>query len=191
MVNYARRETNNPSAGDALKQRLSAAGLSPEGWQELVLKSSTETGSSGQAVTGIAPELGVLSMLLSQLDELMQANARPERIVPMSEAAVDAAKAMSVGTSARIQRLGTALNLSPFATKDLLAEICQELAQPISVMNCTIEAITRGILGPVEAQQRDMLGLAKNCGYRVRDLLNQMRSVVGVPASLKPEDRKP
>lgn len=199
MTSYMR---NHPGTDNSkLEDKLREAGLTADGWQELTMKSdpgevadpaeTVVTATASGIMPSSPPELGVLAVLLSQLDELMTgSDDKPQQALALVASAAKEAESLSAKTDAKVKKLGKKISRKADpgdrSPAELLAEIAQELAQPVSVLNCTVDMLNRGCLGPVMPQQRDMLTIARGCGLRVNYLLSQLRQVVGLPQSLSP-----
>jgi len=69
----------------------------------------------------------------------------------------------------------------------LLAEIVQELCQPLAVINCSIDMIRLRNLGAVTEQQEHMLELASSSGERLKKLIDRLMEISGVPTALEPD----
>jgi hypothetical protein len=69
----------------------------------------------------------------------------------------------------------------------LLAEVVQELCQPLAVINCSIDMIKSKHLGEVSNAQLEMLDLASTSGERVRLLVDKLLELSGLPRTLTPD----
>jgi len=72
-------------------------------------------------------------------------------------------------------------------TLELVAEIVQELAQPLSAMNCAVDMTLQERIGPLAAAQKNILALAADSGGKIADLFERLRKVTGLPRSLSPD----
>jgi hypothetical protein len=70
---------------------------------------------------------------------------------------------------------------------DLLAEIAQELVQFLSAINCAVHMTLGGLIGTINQDQREVLGVASDCGNRLAGLLKRLIQIVGLPKSLHPD----
>jgi signal transduction histidine kinase len=70
-----------------------------------------------------------------------------------------------------------------------LAEIAQELAQPLTAINTSLEMILRGYAGDVSAEQVCLLNLASGSGEHMHYLMDQLVSIVGYPINLGVDER--
>jgi hypothetical protein len=69
----------------------------------------------------------------------------------------------------------------------VLAEIVQELCQPLAVINCALSMILSKSLGEVTAQQAEMLNLAVNGGDKMKQLTDSLMEISGLPTTLSPD----
>ena len=69
----------------------------------------------------------------------------------------------------------------------MLAEIGQEICQPLSVINCSLDMVRGKALGPLTPPQEEMLALAAESGARLDMLANKIIEISGVPKGTKPD----
>ncbi len=69
----------------------------------------------------------------------------------------------------------------------ILAEITQEICQPLSVVNCSIDMVREQKLGDLQKSQIDMLDLAATSGQRLSTLVDRLSEITGMPTTLSPE----
>ncbi|MEE9367337.1 MAG: hypothetical protein V3V05_00580 [Pontiella sp.] len=62
-----------------------------------------------------------------------------------------------------------------------LAEVAQELMQPLTAINASLEMMLHGYVGDVTSEQKDLLGLASNSGEHLKFLMNMLVDIVGCP----------
>jgi signal transduction histidine kinase len=70
---------------------------------------------------------------------------------------------------------------------EVLAEIAQELCQPLSVINCAIGMLKAGSLGAVTEQQVNMLDLAGESGEKLQVLIDNLMEISGMPETRSPD----
>ncbi|MFH1029389.1 MAG: hypothetical protein V1791_15425 [Pseudomonadota bacterium] len=204
VLKYIRAHGDEASAAEELKERLAGAGMTPAGWRELVIKSE-RAGDGGFVGMSADPlSLGVLAMLLSELDTMMAGVANPHalgaKLVEIGQKAQEAAQV----TQQHIEELGKVVEaetltvgetedeqaksrLSRPAMMDILAEIAQELVQFLSAIDCAVHMTLEGLIGPINQDQREVLGVASDCGNRLAGLLKRLTQIVGLPKSLHPD----
>ncbi len=70
---------------------------------------------------------------------------------------------------------------------EVLAEIGQELCQPLAVINCTLGLVVSESIGEVTADQREMLNLAISSEEKLKLLADRLMELSGVPTTLSPD----
>ncbi len=70
----------------------------------------------------------------------------------------------------------------------LMAELGQELRQPLTVIMGSVDILIGQYFGPVSEEQRPFLDMAAESSKKLDDLINQMTRIAGVPISLNPEE---
>jgi signal transduction histidine kinase len=152
--------------------------------------------------------VGVLAMLLSELDEMMQSVANPRALSSkLSEIGQKAQEVASVAEQ-RIEDFGKVLQqedevligldeaqqaqvkMSRQSMVELLAEIVQELCQSLSAINCAVGMTLAGHIGDINEDQRQVLNVAATCGHRLDELLDRIIEIVGLPKGLQPDKEK-
>ncbi len=187
-----------------LKSSMLANGMTPEGWKELAVRSGAGGNAPGasEAYAGLA----ALGALLDKLDRLMSSEkgdtpAAQQAIAQVQQgvqrAADQAAGKIHDLESAVVKTAGgldapdaswRRLSAEQQArTLELVAEIVQELAQPLSAMNCAVDMTLQERIGPLAAAQKNILALAADSGGKIADLFERLRKVTGLPRSLSPD----
>ncbi|OVE74447.1 hypothetical protein BVX94_00305 [bacterium B17] len=70
---------------------------------------------------------------------------------------------------------------------EVLAEIGQELCQPLAVINCSLQMLASKALGDVNEQQVNMIQMAEESGQRLHELINRLMEISGVPDAMSPD----
>jgi len=70
----------------------------------------------------------------------------------------------------------------------LIAEIVQELCQPLSVIQCTIEVLLTEQIEAISTTERHILELACSSTERLGALIQELFSIVGHPDDLVPKE---
>jgi hypothetical protein len=70
-----------------------------------------------------------------------------------------------------------------------LAEVAQELMQPITAITASLEMMLNGFVGEISEEQRDLLGVAANSGEHLKYLMKELIDIVGCPANKGVDDR--
>ncbi|OVE75905.1 hypothetical protein BVX97_03065 [bacterium E08(2017)] len=200
--------------GDSdLKDKLSSGGLTVEEWQHLLFKSGVGASIPTDDASGVEM-VGHLATLLHQMEassHLVESTAEGEgvdkesienimgdvdkevqKMVLRAEKKIqtlvekvkeedddDATEAKSGETKKR--------GISKRKLLEQLAEVVQELCQPLSVINCSIEMILQGAIGEVSEPQVEMLKLADDSTRKVQVLIDHLLELSGVPKTLQPD----
>ncbi len=82
---------------------------------------------------------------------------------------------------------GRPLRLTRGRLLELLAEIVQELCQPLSVVQCTLDMLASGRMGEVSPGQVEMIALATESARHLQALIDGLKAVAGNPDALAPD----
>jgi hypothetical protein len=209
ILRYIKRKGVDAAADSGLKDRLMEHGLSADGWHELVVKSGVDTKAVGAAVgadrVNEGSETGrLLAMLLTRLSEVVSVSpsAPGETADQVVGKLADEVKKTTERAESKIRnltdgvrRLAASPGKGGETGKDpvevwitaAVAEICQELRQPLAVVNCTIDIVVGGKLGPLDPVQRETLRMAMDCCQRLALLVSKLETISGMPSSLTPD----
>lgn len=191
------------------RDRLSAVGLSSDEWRQMVVQSKR---SSGQAGDGSGPEwslsanLGTLSMVLEKLEGLMRTDQPAgSRVKELVDEAHTNVSSLAESTQKKIQSLGelirheegrndktvegAGIQMNASDLLATLAEIAQELAQPLTAINTSLEMILYGYAGQVNHDQKNLLQLATGSAEHMHYLMEQLLGIVGYPTNLGVDER--
>ncbi|MBN2301529.1 MAG: hypothetical protein JXN60_03330 [Lentisphaerae bacterium] len=176
-----------------LQERLISGGLSPDAWSDLLNKSGI-AGSGG----GIAA-VGHLAMLLAEMeknvgegqlsDVLEGVHAEVRKMVVRTERKIlDLVESMRDEDEAGVETDAAADGkMTKRRMLTILAEIAQELCQPLAVMNCSIDMLKSGTIGQVNEQQTNMLSLALESGAKLGKLIDRLTKISGLPTTMSPD----
>lgn len=78
---------------------------------------------------------------------------------------------------------GQGRNMSQRELLAALAEVAQELMQPLTAINASLEMMVQGYVGDVTEEQHDILKLASNSGEHLKYLMKELIEIVGCPAN--------
>lgn len=216
VLRYIQTHADNPALAGELQERLVGAGLTPEGWKELVVKSGKEPvmveavgPGRGDGSSGTDPvSLGVLAMLLSELDQMMANVTDPHAVGNKLVEIGQHAQQVADMAAKRLEDLKNVLQqedellvnmdessrskvkMSRATLMELLAEIVQELCQSLSAINCAVGMTLAGHIGDINEDQKQVLSVAATCGHRLDDLLDRLIEIVGLPKGLQPDKEK-
>ncbi|MGI6087567.1 MAG: hypothetical protein ACOYCD_06440 [Kiritimatiellia bacterium] len=189
----------------SMRADLMAAGMTPAGWKELMIRGGTE-GGGGPDASDAYNGLAALGALLDKLDHLMSsekgdtpaARQAIEEVRQGVQRAADQAAGKIHDLESTVAKTAGGLD-APAAswrrlsaeqqarTLELVAEIVQELAQPLSAMNCAVDMTLQERIGPLASSQKDILALAADSGEKIANLFDRLRNVTGLPQSLIPD----
>jgi hypothetical protein len=127
---------------------------------------------------------GVVSQISTEVGQ-MAAGAAKRMAAIADEIQADAQAAEAAETAARKQ--GHSVQLSRKRLLDMLAEVVQELAQPLAVINCSVDMVRSQKLGELVESQQQMLTLVAESSERLKGLVAGLQRIVGVPATMSPD----
>jgi hypothetical protein len=203
---------DNVIDGD-LGDKLTEGGLSLEGWQELLVKSGAARDGVGGGKEGDgsgASAIGHLTTLLAKMEESVESEVHDHTqqtaeelksvlgqvdkevqklVVKTQQKILDIAKDIEEEEKAEAE--GKPQKKRGGMTKkrllEVLAEVIQELCQPLSVINCTVQMMVSRGLGEITDQQSDMLKLADESGQRLQMVIDKLVEITGLPATMNPD----
>ena len=210
LMRYMKRKEAGELEDSGLKDRLETAGLSPFRWDGLLAKTGKEGASGGGLAATFDQVAGLLSRIERSVEVLSSHQDEDSRqsLVDTVQAANDQVDALVADTAQRIrdlaedvradeeaanaaekaaERQGISLRLSRARLLAMLAEIVQELCQPLSVIGCALDMMNGGKMGNVSEDQKAMLALITDSTFKLRSLIAGLESVVGVPESMSPD----
>lgn len=189
-----------------LKERLFEGGLDVDGWRDLVARSGVNKGGGEGSEDGGMESVGHLAVLLHEMENSI-ASAGKGSVEGLDKVAIQVQKEIAGLVSKTEQKiLSLVENMQneneaeskgqpvPEAKRmprkklmEILAEIAQELCQPLAVINCSVDMIRGGSLGEVASTQLEMLCLAAESGARLETLINKLMKISGVPETRSPD----
>ena len=214
LLRYMKAKGQDGIEGSPLQVRLSEEGLPIDVWLDLMFKSDVlgPGGLGGGSADGATIEH--LSTLLTRMEEvvgnlaaapdiesreqftgvLTEVNAeighivtetthKIERIAQEVRADEDAVEE----TEEEARKRGIGIRLSRKQLLELLAEIVQELFQPLAVIHCSIDMMTSERLGDVSESQVDVLSLASDSIRKLRSLVDGLLQISGFPSGTSPD----
>lgn len=192
-----------------LKDRLIEEGLTPDEWDDLLEKSGAgdklaETlpdypdrlAARSAAVSDLVSSLSRLGVIGGQSSPATPAPATEDidRVLTQVGDAVaklvDQTQKKIDGFSSKVKasREGRqSPGISRKAIVEFLAEIVQELRQPLAVIMSVVDSMNSGMLGSMTAQQSAMLGLAASSAQRLDLLISKVAEISGMPTELSPD----
>jgi hypothetical protein len=186
---------------DQAKAQLGAADLTPAEWRKMVVQSKRQDHSGGDdAEFSLGANLGTLGMVLEKLEALMRTEQPSQsEVAGLIEKAQANVSGLTEYTEKKINSLseiiqgevpeektvgGSAINMRASDLLATLAEIAQELAQPLTAINTSLEMVLNGYVGEVSDEQKSLLTLANGSGEHMHYLMDQLQAIVGYPTNL-------
>jgi hypothetical protein len=164
-------------------------------WKRIVVESRKNAG--GGSNPPIMAELNTLTMVLEKLEHLMKSDATDGgQVEHLLGQASDNLGNTTHSTKEKLDSLSKQLCITEEDTgtvgghaqemdrKELLssiAEIAQELMQPLTAINASLEMLLCGYVGEVAIDQRNLLSLASNSGDDLNYLMKELIKIVGIP----------
>jgi hypothetical protein len=188
-----------------LEKRLGEEGVDISDWHRLLAMGSAEDGHA--AVTQLAELLNRLEKNVSELQEksdpktqeqiagdLKEVNAEvrilAEKTQVKIEGLVEAVQAdmnEAAAMEEEAAKQGHHLKISRGRMLTILAEVVQELCQPLAVISCSIDMLIAKSLGEVNAPQVEVLQLVSESATRIKTLIKNLELITGHPSSLQPD----
>jgi len=216
VLRYMRTKGLEGVVDGELKRHLAGDGLDDAEFQDLVRKSGarSELAAAAPGVPGGEfTALQHIAVLLSRLQNIVEhvgTTVGEDESTKLVETAVSVQQAVATATEdteRKIQQLaneieeekraesregekpkpGAPPGMSRARMLEILAEIVQELCQPLSVINCTLQMMLSGKLGSVSESQTAMIKLAQESSERIRMLTDSLRRISGEPETLSPD----
>lgn len=178
-------------------------------------KGGSEKGGSGGAAGGGMEGMQALFLLLNRLDSLLVPPGAPTETDPaaredrrkkvaevtdmiqrqINDAATAAENQInafgevvaSMATAAEKEERRQEHDMSRHRLLQVLAEIIQELFQPLSVISSTLEMMLTRRLGEINEDQESMLRLSSSSSERLTHLSEKLRSLCGNPETRIPD----
>jgi hypothetical protein len=196
------RTGDDPEQLAALHESLVNRGLSEEGWQELIITRESSSGTgSGDSAGGLG-DIKALTLLLAKLGETIDQS----RTAPITEALHELAgethrqmETLAAKTEKKIATLrrmldhesldasGKPIQLSRKQLMEFLAEIGQELSQPLTVVSATIDMLRAQRAGILTEAQGELLNMTADSTSRLAHLVDCLIRIAGNPLSTHPD----
>jgi signal transduction histidine kinase len=183
-------QSQGTAAAEAL---LEDSGFPGNDWQKIVIDSGTRGTGDG----GLASGLNTLATVFEQLEQLMKSEtAHDSRVKDLLGQANENLDDTIDHTREKLEALshqindgeastigGQAHSMSREELLTALSEVAQELMQPLTAINASVEMMLNGFVGSVTDEQHDLLSLAANSGEHLKFLMNMLITIVGCPAN--------
>ncbi len=178
-------------------------------WRQITVGSTRKKhgigpGTSGSGIEGLSGSMDSLAIILGELNTMIRRNDQHEGIGELLEQVEKDVAGITVRTEKKINELGDKIfadeagkttvegSASRMTVAQLLgdiAEITQELIQPLTSIDAVLEMMLSGYVGDIPKEQRDLLTLAAGSGDHLGYLMEQLKQIVGMPRTLKTDPR--
>lgn len=156
-------------------------------WRKIVVESrkSASPGGSSQLAEG----LSTLTTVFEKLEQLMRSDAPDGSTVKdLLGQANDNLEDRLGTTREKLAALsstigGQAWSMSRSELLASLAEVAQELMQPLTAINASLEMMMQGYVGKISEEQKDLLTLASQSGEHLKFLMDMLIDIVGCPTN--------
>ena len=187
-------------AGDA--ENLLSDTLFPESeWKRIVVESGQPTAHDSSAP--IASGINSLANVFEKLEHLLSsegANGTQVRdlLGKANENLDDTISTTKEKLGALSQQIkddenrtvgGQGRNMKQSELLAALSEVAQELMQPLTAINASLEMMLEGYVGDVSEEQHDLLELASNSGEHLKYLMRELIEIVGCPTNKGVDNR--
>lgn len=204
MVDMVRRCAEKPDSLEDLRKQLLDSGLSLAEWRVLLAESGVDTGARHDDQT--------IARLLESVEELAAQRADSDTSSPamthalemigrevesliqhtQGQAAslaqrVDADRSTVAELEKRARESGVGLQLSREELLGSLAEINQELVQPLTTSSAMLQMLSSSKMGDLSDGQRDVLKMATEGMDRLEKLIAYLQRISGFPIELAPD----
>ncbi len=191
------------------KNLLHADEIPDREWRKITVEGTRKrhkinTVSAGDTGALLTETLSSLASMMEKLETMMPKDNRRDELGEILEQVEKDVAGVAARTQKKITDLGkkiseeetdettvggAAQKMSKAQLLGDIAEITQELAQPLTAIDAIIEMILTGFVGNVPEEQRDLLKLAAGSGDHLGYLLEQLKDIVGMPKELGTQTR--
>lgn len=188
--------TNGTDAADKL---ISNTDFPNTDWRRIVVESQQP--SNADASLPIAAGLNTLTSVFEKLESLMKTEGSDNnQLKNLLGQATDNIDVTADSTKEKLEVLSQQLDDTGtigghgqrMSRKELLSsisEISQELMQPLTAINASLEMMLGGYVGEVNQEQKTMLELASNSGTHLTYLMKELIAIVGCPMNKGVDER--
>ncbi|MEN7973239.1 MAG: hypothetical protein ABFR47_05345 [Verrucomicrobiota bacterium] len=182
----------------AAEELISGTNFPSAEWRRIIVEN--RNGEGKQTAPSIMDSLNTLTMVFEKLENVMKSSENDEtRVQDLLGQANDNLEGTTHSTKKKLDSLseqlytiededtGTIDNHAQMMNrKELLssiAEIAQELMQPLTAINASVEMLLSGYVGEVTPDQRNLLSLANSSGDDLNYLMKELIEIVGIPTN--------
>lgn len=202
------KNSSEENIDEGLKNKLIDGGLSKQSWDMLLMASGKKQSKSEKWVRNTElPEYEQLQEKLRQLSRVFcninpdnaatpeqlqeiinQVEAHLEKLIKNTERRIKIIlnKIIADEKNSDSRETESSKRLTRRQLLELIAEIVQELYQPLSVVQCVLQSTLSSKVDFESKKTREFLELADRSAQRLNFLINELYTVVGNPTSLTP-----
>jgi hypothetical protein len=177
---------------EAAEDLLEGSGFPGNDWRRIVVESGKQ---ARQGSTDISEGLSKLTAVFEKLEQLVKSDETDGSQVKdlLGQATENLGDTLG-GTKEKLQVLSSTIggqgkNMSRDELLASLAEVAQELMQPLTAINASVEMMLGGFVGDISEEQQDLLKLASGSGEHLKYLMDMLIEIVGCPANKGVDDR--
>jgi hypothetical protein len=184
-------ESQGTEAAEAL---LADSGFPGNDWRKIVIDSGKSGAGAGEALSS---GLDTLTTVFDKLEKLMKSDtANGSQVKDLLGLANDNLDDTIDNTRGKLEALsqqikdgeaatigGQARSMSREELLEALSEVAQELMQPLTAVNASVEMMLHGYVGSITDEQQDLLRLAANSGEHLKFLMDMLIDIVGCPTN--------
>lgn len=171
----------------------------PSDWRKIVVESRNPLGQQNSLLPA---GLNKLATVFEKLESLMKAGKTDgSQVRDLLGQATDNLDDTISSTQDKLDSLsqqlqedtgtigGEARQMNRKELLSSIAEVAQELMQPLTAINTSLEMMVGGYVGSVTSEQHDLLELACNSGEHLTHIMKQLISIVGCPTNRGVDNR--
>ncbi len=205
VVDTIRRYASDPARLEELRQQMLAYGLGEAEWTALLAESGVVKGLDRQTDIELKTLLTSVEELARQRDRdgfdpremnhaLKAIGREVDSLIQYTQGQtttlaqrVDADRDKVAEIERQARERGVGLQLSREELLQNLAEINQELVQPLTTSSALLQMLTSGQMGGLSPVQRDLLETASEGMERLERLISYLQRISGFPVELSPD----
>jgi hypothetical protein len=197
-----------------LSKKLGEEGVDVSDWHRLLAlsgaKAATDLDADDEAAAAVAQLATILKRLETDVSDVKDKGAAAvnEKVAKDLQAVNAGVRVLTAKTQEKIAglvesvqadqaaanlleqeaaRIGKPLKMSRQRMITVLAEVVQEICQPLSVIACSVDMLTSKTLGELSQAQMDMLNLVGESSARIQALAGSLEKIAGNPDTLSPD----
>jgi len=210
LIKIVARHAGDVAALDALHEQLRANGIAETEWQAIAREAGiTATGTPDEGTTTQAVihkliedaealchnraatdpgDTQALNTLLESIDQEVRTliEQTTTRTTSLAQR-VDADRETVAEIESRARAGGIGLQLSREELLASLAEINQELVQPLTASNAMLQMLASGSIGDLSSQQQAIIQQTTEGLERLEKLIDYLQRISGLPTALTPD----